>query len=305
MSNINDKATVSLFVNGEQAQQAMDRLRQEADSLRQSLQAALAAGDKKQANKQANKLQRDLDKVTKELNRTESAAKGTGIVLQNLANTSIQGLNNALKHLERQLRNTKPGTAYWKQYAEQIKAVKDRIAELKEEQGEGESMWTKFKNWSQTAWPAIDLIKQGYEAVVGFVREYVDAYAQMDQEMANVRKFTGMSASEVGELNEAFKGIDTRTSREQLNQLAQEAGHLGLSSQEDVLGFVRAADKINVALDDLGEGATLTLSKLTDIFGDKQRFGVEDSLLKVGSVINELSQSSTASAPISRSLPPA
>lgn len=166
MSNINDKATVSLFVNGEQAQQAMARLRQDADSLRQSLQAALAAGDKKQANK----LQRDLNKVTKELNRTESAAKGTGVVLQNLANTSIQGLNNALKYLERQLRNTKPDTADWKLYAEQIKAVKERIAELKEEQDGGKSMWDRFKKWSQDAWPAIDLLKQGYEAVVGFVR---------------------------------------------------------------------------------------------------------------------------------------
>ena len=293
MSNINDKATVSLFVNGEQAQQAMARLSKEADVLRQSLQAALAAGDKKQANK----LQRDLNKVTKELNRTESAAKGTGIVLRDLANTSIHGLNSALKYLEKQLRVTKPDTEAWQKYAEQIKAVKGRISELKEDQREEGSLWKKFKDWSVSAWPAIDLIKQGYDAVISFVREYVDAYAQMDQEMANVRKFTGMSASEVSELNEAFKKIDTRSSREQLNQLAQEAGRLGLSSQEDVLGFVRAADKINVALDDLGEGATLTLSKLTDIFGDKQRFGVEDSLLKVGSVINELSQSSTASAP--------
>lgn len=91
--------------------------------------------------------------------------------------------------------------------------------------------------------------------------------------------------------------MDTRTSREALNQLAQEAGRLGKQSEEDVLGFVRAADKINVALDDLGEGATLTLSKLTNIFGDEERLGTERSLLAVGSVINELSQNSTASAP--------
>ena len=292
MSNINDKATVSLFVNGEQAQQAMDRLRHEADNLRQSLQAALAAGDKKQANK----LQRDLDKVTKELNRTESAAKGTGIVLQNLANTSIQGLNNALKYLERQLRNTKPETADWKLYADQIKAVKERIAELKEEQDGGESLWSRFKGWADETWPAIDLLKQGYQAVVSAVYEYVDAYAQMDQEMANVRKFTGMTAEQVDDLNEEFKQMDTRSSREQLNILAQEAGRLGKTSKEDILGYVRAADQINVALDELGEGATLTLSKLTGVFGLEDVYGTEKSLLKVGSVVNELSQNCSASA---------
>ena len=106
-----------------------------------------------------------------------------------------------------------------------------------------------------------------------------------------------MTSEDVETLNEAFKGIDTRSSREDLNKLAQEAGRLGKTSQEDVLGFVRAADKINVALDDLGEGATLTLSKLTGIFGDEKRYGTEQSLLKVGSVINELSQNCSASAP--------
>ena len=293
MSNINDKATVSLFVNGEQAEDAMDRLRKKAADLDKQLQAAMAAGDKKTAKK----LQQELERVNKELNKTESAAKGTGIVLNNLANSSIHGLRNALKYLEKELRMTKPNTEAWYAYADQIELVKGRIAELNDEMEGGQSLWSQFKNWAEDTWPAIDLLSRGYDSAISFLRSYVDAYASMDQEMANVRKFTGMSEAQVRNLNEAFKEIDTRSSREQLNKLPQEAGRLGLSSQEDVLGFVLAADKINVALDDLGEGATLTLSKLTDIFGDKERFGVEQSLLKTGSVINELSQSSSAAAP--------
>lgn len=293
MSNINDKATVSLFVNGEQAESAMERLRNKAADLDKQLQAAMAAGDKKSANK----LQRELDRVNKELNKTESAAKGTGIVLDNLANSSLYGLRSALKHLERELKATKPNTEAWHRYAEQINAVKGRIDELNQELEGSKSAWGKFKDWAMDTWPAIDLLSKGYDAVVNGMRQYVEAYAEMDQQMANVRKFTGMSAEEVAALNEELKKIDTRTGREELNKLAQEAGRLGMSSQEDVLGFVRAADKINVALDDLGEGATLTLSKLTDMFGDRERYGVEQSLLKTGSVINELSQSSSAAAP--------
>lgn len=119
----------------------------------------------------------------------------------------------------------------------------------------------------------------------------------MDAEMANVRKFTGMTEEQVADLNEEFKKMDTRTGREQLNMLAEDAGKLGKKSKEDVLGFVHAADQINVALDELGDGATLTLSKLTNIFGDEKRLGTEKALLSVGSVINELSQNCTASAP--------
>lgn len=291
--NINDEATVKLFVNGEQAKDEMNRLRQSAEDLDKQLQAAMDAGDKKSANK----LRRELDRTNRLLNKTESAAKGTGIVLNNLSNSSIHGLNNALKYLRNELKSTRPNTEAWHNYANQIKEVQARIAELNGEFKEQRSLWDRFKDWSETAWPALDLLSQWGNGIVDIGRKAVDAFASMDQEMANVRKFTGMTEAQVEELNEAFKNIDTRTSREDLNKLAQEAGRLGKTSPEDIMGFVRAADKVNVALDDLGEGATLTLSKLTGIFGDEKIYGTEQSLLKVGSVINELSQNCSASAP--------
>lgn len=293
MSNINDRATVELFVNGEQAEAAMDRLKKKAADLDTQLSAAMAAGDKKKAAK----LQKEFDKVTREINRAESAAKGAGVVLNNLSNTSIYGLRNALKYLQKQLAVTKPDTETWRRYAEQIELVKGRIAELNGELEGSESLWGKFKGWATSAWPAIDLLKTWGGDITNIARDCVDAYASMDQEMANVRKFTGMTAEQVDDLNEEFKKMDTRTSREDLNKLAQEAGRLGKSSKEDVLGFVRAADQINVALDELGDGATLELSKLTGIFGDEARYGTEQSLLKVGSVVNDLSQNCRASAP--------
>lgn len=291
--DINDKATVSLFVNGEQAEDAMKRLKARAAELKEEIQKAEDANNPKEANK----LRRELDRVTKEFNKTESAAKGTGIVLDNLSNSSIYGLKNALKYLQKELKMTKPDTQAWNDYAEQIKEVQARINELNGEFEEKRSLWDRFKDWSESAWPALDLLTQWGSSLVDIARGAVDAFAEMDQEMANVRKFTGMGAEGVAALNEEFKKMDTRTSRENLNKLAQEAGRLGKTSAEDVMGFVRAADKINVALDDLGEGATLTLSKLTGVFGYEQMYGTEQSLLKVGSVINELSQNCSASAP--------
>ena len=190
-----------------------------------------------------------------------------------------------------------PGSEVWESHVEKIKELKARLAEIRDELQVQESWWDKLKNWVNDSGATILALGLGFDEVVGTLRDYVDAYASMEQEMANVRKFTGMTEQQVASLNEQFKTIDTRSSREQLNMLAQEAGRLGKTSEEDVLGFVRAADKINVALDDLGSGATLTLSKLTGIFGDEERYGTEQALLKVGSVINELSQNCSASAP--------
>ena len=150
-----------------------------------------------------------------------------------------------------------------------------------------------INDWGATAAATMG----AFAGVVMSGKAAVQAYADMEAEEANVRKFTGMTADEVARLNDEFKKLDTRTSREDLNKLAQEAGRLGKTSITDVMGFVNAADKLNVALDDLGDGATLTLSKLTGIFGDENLYGTEQSLLKVGSVINELSQNCSASAP--------
>ena len=159
-----------------------------------------------------------------------------------------------------------------------------------------ESLWSRFANKMFVWGAAIQAVIAGITGLKHTMRSAVEAYAEMDQEMANVRKYTGMTADEVAQLNEEFKQMDTRSSREQLNKLAQEAGRLGKQSKEDVMGFVHAADQINVALDELGEGATLTLSKIAGAFGEEDKYGTEQALLKVGSVINELSQNCRASA---------
>ena len=206
-------------------------------------------------------------------------------------------LRMALRQLKQELANIERGSKAWNEHMKKIRSVQTEINKLDNEMKGHQSLWTRFAD-KMFAWgTALQTVVAGFTGVTFAAREAVKAYAEMDQEMANVRKFTGMTSEQVEKLNEQFKKIDTRTSREDLNKLAQEAGRLGLQSEQDVLGFVKAANQINVALDDLGEGATLTLSKLTDIFGDKQRLGVEQSLLAVGSVINELSQNCTASAP--------
>ena len=63
-----------------------------------------------------------------------------------------------------------------------------------------------------------------------------------------VRKFTGLSAEDVDDLNESMKAIGTRSSMEQLNRLAAAAGMFGLTDKEEILEFVEAADKVHVAL---------------------------------------------------------
>lgn len=293
MSNINTNATVTLTVNGKQAEDMLLKLKSQAANLEKAIEKAAAAGNKQQLTK----LKRELKETNRQISQIENAAKGVEHVLQRLDETSLKELNRTLSQLKRNLNGLERGSEEWNRQCEAIKRVKAEIAKVNSQLRENESLWERMNRKLNDWQTALAGIAAAITGIIMAGRSAVNAFADMDQEMANVRKFTGMNASEVEQLNEDFQKIDTRTGREELNKLAQEAGRLGKTSQEDVLGFVKAADQINVALDDLGDGATLTLSKLTNIFGDEERLGTEKALLAVGSVINELSQNCTASAP--------
>jgi TP901 family phage tail tape measure protein len=74
----------------------------------------------------------------------------------------------------------------------------------------------------------------------------------------------------------------------ELLKLASEAGKLGISGAGNIKKFVKEADMINVALgEDLGEGAILSIGKLSDVFGT--------GMLNIGSAINSLGAASAAS----------
>lgn len=293
MANYTSTANVVLSVNGKQAEKMLAQLEKDARRLEKQIEKAATAGDKATMKK----LQRELNSTRRMMDQLKGSSASVDNILRRLDKATPKELNKALRQLKNELNGIERGTAAWDAHVAKIKAVKAEIDRVNETMREQQSLSDRVMDWINKWQVALLAVGAAITGLVLAGRKAVNAYAEMEQEMANVRKFTGMSAEEVEALNEEFKKIDTRTPREELNQLAQEAGRLGKSSQEDVLGFVRAADKINVALDDLGSGATLTLSKLTGIFGDEQRLGTEKALLSVGSVINELSQNCSASAP--------
>lgn len=293
MPDISTNATVNIEVNSQSAKRRLAELENQLSTLNKKKAEFERTGN----TAGLVKVEKDIKKVNRQMNTARTNAQKCEAALKKLNSASPKELRMVLKQLQNDLNHIERGSDAWKRHVEAIKRVKAEIktvdAELREHEGLLSRINRKVNDWGMS----IASAAAAFTGLVFTARQSVQAYADMEGEMANVRKFTGMTSSEVEKLNEAFKSMDTRTSREDLNKLAQEAGRLGLQSQDDVLGFVKAADQINVALDDLGEGATQTLSKLTDIFGDRERLGVEQSLLAVGSVINELSQNSTASAP--------
>ena len=298
MSEIRDIASLHLKVNSEEAKKDFEAVKQKVKELKEEIIEASKKGDFEQVEKLHKQLKpaiKEMDSMLTNIGRIDAAMK-------NLSLQTPKELQRTLKLINAEMNSGKivVGSEQWKEYEEQLKKVKMRLKELNDAQkvvtDSGLSMKDMLDIGGNLSMIAASVL-QVKDSVAEFMRDNVNAYIELDAEMANVQKFTGMTRQSVEELNEEFKDIDTRTSVVELNKLAEEAGRLGKTSKEDVLGFVKAADIINVALDDLGEGATLEISKLTNIFGDEKALGTEKSMLAVGSVINELSQNCTAAAP--------
>ena len=293
MANYNTSATVTLSVNGKQAQQMLKRLQNEAATLEKKIAKAATAGDKASMSK----LQKELKQTNGLIQQLQSSAKTAEQVLSRMDRATPRELNKALRTLQSQLNGIQRGTAAWDAQIAKIKLLKAEIAKVNAQLAVGQTRWQRFNNWLNNCQTAIMGVVAAITGLVMAGRKAVNTYAEMEETLANTQKYTRMTAAEVLELNEAFKGMDTRLAREQLNLLAQEGGRLGYNTVQSVKEYVEAASIINVALVDLGEGATQTIAKLSNIFGMEQMFGVKDAMLKIGSTVNHLSQNCTAAKP--------
>ncbi len=253
----------------------------------------------KEVNTAIDKYNEELQNCGKSAEKVKQETELINRTLSNLSTAKIREMEYTVQVLNEQLRDTDRGTEAYKRLENQLKKVKAQLAAVAAEQQVGgkESLWSKFANSMNKNMVAVTSVMASVTGLTMTVRNCVEAFTQMDQEMNNVRKYTGQTMEQVKDMNEDFKKMDTRTSREQLNELAGAAGRLGITSKEMIEEFVDAADKINVSLgDDLGQGAVDKIGKLAQVFGEDKTKGLRGAMIATGSAVNELAQSSSANA---------
>lgn len=240
---------------------------------------------------------KEIDRTNVDIKETKRQMQLVNNTMANLKTSSIRDLEYSIKALNQQMLGMQRGTEQFKQMELKAKQLKAELQAVRSE-GVAQESWIKrsadwFNRMQGIALGAVAAIS----GITFTVKKCVEEYAKMDDEMTNVRKYTGQAAEEVERMNEDFKKMDTRTPRQKLNQLAEDAGRLGITSTAAVEEFVDGADKINVALgDDLGDKAVSQIGKLAQMFGEDKTMGLRGAMLATGSAINELAQNSSASA---------
>lgn len=205
---------------------------------------------------------------------------------------SLDELRRAYKQLEEELNqiNTKS-----KEFADKQKSMKELKKNIDEATGaankHGSAWQTALKNLTAYV---------GLFAMFNQLKTYfVDLFRlnmKYSEQLTNIRKVALSTTDEVANLSKELAKIDTRTSIEELNNLAYAGAKLGITTQNSA-GFVRAADQVNVALkEDLGDEALTALAKITEVMGLADKYGVEQAMLKTGSAIFRLASTSTATS---------
>ena len=245
---------------------------------------------RKQLKQSATQLKAILDGVDKELIDIKNLLQP-----QNLKKASLDQLKQAAAQLEKEMAKLNRDTQEYINKKGQLAAVKGEIESATGAVHKHSSAWqTTLRNMS-AYFGAFQLFSMAIQKVQAFFRLNL----KFSDQLADIRKVSGLAMSEINDLANSLAKLDTRTTIQGLNEIAYAGAKLGMGKYgtAGLEQFVRAANQVNVALkEDLGADALTALSKITEVMGLIPKMGVEKSMLAVGSAMFQLSATSTATS---------
>jgi TP901 family phage tail tape measure protein len=293
MATNTDTHISRVILDTKEAKDKLKELQKKLEDVKKAKEEAYAKGESTTA------LERQIKRLNAEANAYMTTQQKVNQILKNLSSASYKDLQTVAKALNRELKSgaIERNSEEWKKLQGQLQQVRTEMQRINNEGKATSGFFSRLWNGLNKNWGALTQVLGSLTALTVTLKSSAQAYADMEESMANVRKYTGQTDGEVRRMNEDFKRMDTRTAREQLNELAGSAGRLGITSKDMIEEFVDGADKINVALgDDLGEGAVDKIGKLAQMFGEDKTKGLRGAMLATGSAINELAQNSSANA---------
>lgn len=211
---------------------------------------------------------------------------------------TFTALNREVRALSRELRNLSPGTEEFQQRATQLREARTHFNRVREEINQVNSTLTEASTRTSRLGDIIrgvfagNLITGFFSTLAGKARNATDELLKISDLMTGVEKTTGLASSQVRELWNEFDNLNTRTSKQELLNIAQIGGRLGITDKEQIKEFTEQIDKIYVALGDSFQGGleevTTKVGKLKNLFEETRNQNYGEALNAIGSALNEL-----------------
>ena len=210
-----------------------------------------------------------------------------------LRNKSLVELKEAYEALKKEIEQLSPAQEGYNEKAAQMRDIDAQIKNLtRSTERHANALEVAAKKLRNHI-----LIYLSFDKFTELFKTVVSNTIELSDLMTNVQKVTNLSNEEIKEMSHLLMGIDTRTANQQLFEMAEQAGKLGLATKEGAQGiveFVRAGEQIVNTLGDIGGAESITeLLKINEV-ANKDRQGIERDLLRIGSAILNVGNNSKA-----------
>ncbi len=264
---INERATVEVQVNGQQAKQELRDLESYANSLKGRLAEAYKAGD----TKQIKKLEAELKKTNAELKTMRTNAKNIDFAMQNLSLAGPKELRQLLKDINAKLNSghIKRGSAEWKMYQERLKLVSAELRKINSEVQETQSWLTRFNN-GFSKWGG--LLASGAAAITGVsfaLSKLRNNRDDKEDSAANLKALTGLDDNSIKWLTRQAEILSTAMDKTglrvtQSSKEILEAYMLVGSAKPELLSNKEALNSVTVEAMRLSTAAKMDLKEAVD-----------------------------------------
>lgn len=287
------QAQVVITANATTAKKVMDELKNKAKQCYNQMQQLAQTG--LQNSKAFKMAEKDFNAYNNAIAHNISATKRVDEVMKTLAGTSTRDLKRALGAAKRELNEMAGNNPKLKQMQKNIAAIKNQIDKNNGSVRTHNSLWKNaVKNITAYigVFGAFNLIRSKLQGVISDNLKFSD-------QLNDIRKVSGLTTAEVNKLAVNLSKLDTRSTIQSLAQDAYVGSKLGMGKYgvEGLESFVKAANQVKVALaEDMGPESLTALAKMTETMGLIPKFGVEKSMLKIGSALFKLSSTTTSSS---------
>jgi len=232
-------------------------------------------------------------------NQNETA-RATVILNGQQANATLKDLEAAARALNSEIRKLPVNSSEFTKKTEEFQKVKSRISEVKNEINGTAGAMSKMADAANKYFQLITMVGAALYGVGASIVGLLQGNAKLEDSLADIQRTSGMTADQVRTLNKEFGKLDTRTSRQELRDMAYVAGQLGIATDQ-IFGFVNAVDKMNIALGDEIQGGAQEVARsmgtLRNVLTDMRTTNVAGDMLRIGNAINALGAAGFATAP--------
>lgn len=242
-------------------------------------------------------VKQQLQALDKEIKQVEDDVVDVNDVIarSKKGKASVEELKKAYQQLQAELNKINTGDKDFKDKQKALEDLKKKIDDVTGAAKKQGGAWqTALKNL--TAYVGLF---QVFNAIKDTVTSAIKKNFEFSGSLTDIRKVSGLAMEDVNKLATELAKIDTRTSIDGLAQLAYQGAKLGMGKYgvDGMAQFVKAADKINVAIgEEMGEEALPALSKMVETMGLIPKMGIEKAMLATGSAMFKLASTSTATS---------